>query len=46
MCSSDLLNVALNSTNAGNLDQAVNTINSAILQSNDTTLETMAAFKQ
>ncbi len=40
------LNIALNSTNAGNLDQAVNTINSAILASNDTTLETMAAFKQ
>lgn len=40
------LNIALNATNAGNLDQAVNTINNAILASNDTTLGTMAAFKQ
>lgn len=40
------LNVTLHSTNASNLDQAVNTINNAILASNDATLQTMAAFKQ
>jgi flagellin len=40
------LNVALNSTNAGNLDQAVNTINSAILASNDSTLQQIGTFKE
>ncbi len=40
------LNIALNSTNAGNLDQAVNTINNAILSSNDSTLQQIGTFKQ
>jgi flagellin len=40
------LNVALNSTNAGNLDQAVGTINNAILSSNDSTLQQIGTFKQ
>jgi len=40
------LNVALNNSNATNLDQAVNTINQAILSSNDSTLQTLAAFKE
>ncbi len=40
------LNVGLNSTNASNLDQAVNTINQAVLADNDSTLSQMAAFKQ
>ena len=40
------LNVALNSTNASNLDQALSTINQHILASNDSTLGQMAAFKQ
>lgn len=39
------LNVSLNSTNAGNLDQALQTINSAIQANNDTTLGQIAAFK-
>ncbi|HEY4364426.1 MAG TPA: flagellin [Bryobacteraceae bacterium] len=40
------LNVALDSTNASTLDQAVGTINSAILASNDTTIKGIAAFKE
>jgi flagellin len=40
------LNVNLNTTNASTLDQAVNTINTAIAASNDTTLEQIGAFKQ
>ena len=40
------LNVNLNTTNAGTLDQALSTINSAIASSNDTTLEQIGAFKQ
>jgi flagellin len=40
------LNVALTTANANNLDQAVNTINQAILQSNDATLKQVAAFKE
>jgi flagellin len=40
------LNVNLNTTNASTLDQAVNTINSAIAASNDSTLEQIGAFKQ
>ena len=40
------LNIALNSTNASNLDQAVNTINQAILSSNDSTLQQIGTFKQ
>jgi flagellin len=40
------LNVALNNTNATTLDQALNTINTAILQSNDSTIQKIAAFKE
>ena len=40
------LNVALDTTNAGTLDQAVHTINQAILASNDATLKELAAFKE
>jgi flagellin len=40
------LNVALNSTNAGNLDQAVNTINQAILSSDDSTVQQIGTFKE
>jgi flagellin len=40
------LNVNLNSSNASTLDAAVNTINTAIAASNDTTLEQIGAFKQ
>ena len=40
------LNVNLNTSNAGTLDQALSTINTAIAQSNDTTLQTIAAFKE
>jgi flagellin len=40
------LNIALDSTNANNLDQAVNTINKAILASNDSTIKQLAAFKE
>jgi flagellin len=40
------LNVALDTTNASTLDQAVATINSAILTSNDATIKTLAAFKE
>ncbi len=40
------LNVALNNTNATNLDQALGTINQAILSSNDSTLQQLAAFKE
>ncbi len=40
------LNVALTTANANNLDQAVNTINSAIAQSNDTTLRKLAVVKE
>lgn len=40
------LNVGLTTANANNLDQAVNTINQAILQSNDATLKQVAAFKE
>ncbi len=40
------LNIALDTTNAGTLDQAVATINQAILASNDSTLEQVGAFKE
>jgi flagellin len=40
------LNVALTTSNAATLDQAVGTINSAILASNDSTIKTLAAFKE
>jgi flagellin len=40
------LNVALTNTNASTLDQAVGTINTAILASNDSTLKQLAAFKE
>jgi flagellin len=40
------LNVALDNTNASTLDQAIGTINSAILASNDSTLKGLAAFKE
>jgi len=40
------LNVNLDTTNASTLDQALSTINSAILSSNDTTLGKVAAFKE
>jgi flagellin len=40
------LNVALTNSNAGTLDQALSTINSAILASNDSTLKQVAAFKE
>ena len=40
------LNVALTTSNAGNLDQAVDTINDAVLASNDATLKQLAAFKE
>jgi len=40
------LNVALDTTNASTLDQAVGTINSAILASNDSTIKSIAAFKE
>ena len=39
------LNVTLNSGNAGNLDQALQTINNAIQSDNDSTLGQIAAFK-
>jgi flagellin len=40
------LNIALTTANALTLDQAVNTINTAILQSNDATLRKLAAVKE
>jgi flagellin len=40
------LNVGLTSANAGNLDQAIGTINSAILSSDDSTLQQLVAVKQ
>ena len=40
------LNVNLNTTNASTLDQATQTINSAIAASNDSTLAKIGAFKQ
>jgi len=40
------LNIGLTTSNANNLDQAVSTINSAILSSNDATLKQLAAFKE
>ena len=40
------LNVALTTANAGNLDQALATINSALQASNDSTLKQIAAFKE
>ena len=40
------LNVALTTSNAGNLDQAIDTINDANLASNDATLKQLAAFKE
>lgn len=40
------LNVGLTTANANNLDQAVNTINQAILASNDSTIKNLAAFKE
>jgi flagellin len=40
------LNVNLNSTNASTVDQALSTINSAILASNDSSLQQIGAFKQ
>ena len=40
------LNINLTTANAGNLDQALNTINTAIAASNDSTLNQIAAFKE
>jgi flagellin len=40
------LNVGLTTSNANNLDQALSTINNAILASNDSTLKQLAAFKE
>ncbi len=40
------LNIDLTTANANNLDQAVATINQAILASNDSTLKSIAAFKE
>lgn len=40
------LNVGLTTSNAGNLDQALDTINAAVLQSNDSTIKQLAAFKE
>ncbi len=40
------LNVALTTANASTLDQTLQTINTAIAQSNDSTLKNIAAFKQ
>jgi flagellin len=40
------LNVALTTSNANNLDQAVATINTAILASNDSTIKQIGAFKE
>jgi flagellin len=40
------LNVALNTTNAGTLDQALTTINNALQDSNDSTLQSLVAFKE
>jgi flagellin len=40
------LNVNLTTSNAGTLDQVVNTINSAVLSSNDATIKQLAAFKE
>ncbi len=40
------LNVALTTANASNLDQAVATINNAILSSNDSTIAQIGAFKE
>jgi flagellin len=40
------LNVGLTTANAGTLDQAVSTINQAILASNDSTLKQVGAFKE
>ncbi len=40
------LNLALTTANANNLDQTVDTINDAILASNDATLKQLAVFKE
>jgi flagellin len=40
------INVALTSSNAGTLDQALTTINNALQSSNDTTLQSLVGFKQ
>jgi flagellin len=40
------LNVALTTANAGNLEQTVSTLNSAIVQSNDATIKQLAAVKE
>ena len=40
------LNIGLTTANAGNLDQALSTINSAILASNDSTLKQIGGFKE
>ncbi|HEV2201154.1 MAG TPA: flagellin [Bryobacteraceae bacterium] len=40
------LNVNLTTSNASTLDQALSTINNAILQSNDSTLKQIGAFKE
>ncbi len=40
------LNIALTTANANNLDQAVDSINTAILQSNDATIRKLAAVKE
>jgi flagellin len=39
------INIALNSTNAGNIDAALDTINTALLDSNDSTLDQIVAVK-
>jgi flagellin len=40
------LNIGLTTSNASTLDQAVNAVNTAILQSNDATIKQLAAFKE
>jgi flagellin len=40
------LNVSLTTANAGTIDQALATINTALQDSNDTTLQSLVAFKQ
>ena len=39
------INITLNSSNAGNIDAALNTINNALLDSDDTTLDQIVAVK-
>ncbi len=43
---SHAINVGLTAANAGTLDQALSTINTALQSSNDSTLQSLVAFKQ